>query len=426
MNYEILLKGLQEAGKNPFSFVAYVLIIVSWTASLLYSKKLNIISKSLKDIPENQRLSALKLEYNIRPKGGLTSFQFLEYEKRKYFLIAFILTLVAVIIFIGLSTYKSVIALQSNIEQRTIKLAFDMYAKGTTSEDNKKWESAIQNLEASVAEYPTYIAYMTLTDMYDNIGDSRKALNSSVRAMQIEPANPKPYMNIGMYYSDLDNFDSARYYLEKSLSVFRESKKQDDEFLVLNLGNLGNLYSDRAEIEMDSVKKANLLKIATKTYFEPALNLKSSIQKAKYLGKILGNAGNSYRILGNYERSHDLIQEAISVKEDLLHKSDAYKSLGFAYLNWAELNFAKQDYTLSKEYCEKALEIFSHAEFPLGIGYSLMELGDVLEKTDKMTEAKDHWEKANRIFVRSGLDFYSKITRGRLNRVNGLAKLTTQ
>lgn len=410
MNYEILLAGLGQAAKSPLAFVAYILIIVSWTTNYLHAKKLKIIASKLNLLPESQRLEALKLEYNLRPKKGLNSEQFLKSEKRKYFLIAFIISAIGILVFLGLSTYKSLEVLKSNVQQQTMELAFTTFIKGTaTAEDNKRWESAITQIESAVTLHPTYGAYINLANMYDEIGNSQAALNASIKAMELKPENPSPYMKIGMYYSDLDNFDSAKYYLEKSLIIFEKSKISDNEFYVSILGNLGNLYSDKAEATEDNLQKKHYAEIATSQYFDKALKLKGQLQPGKYLAMLLGNAGNSYRVLGDISKAEALLNESVALKENLLHKTKEYNSLGYGYLYSGDIYLEKKDFKKANEFYSKVHEIFFNYGYPIGIGLALFGQGNILFELKKSKDALSLFEKAKRIFVEKDLPSYIKL-----------------
>ncbi len=418
MDYQILLHGLEQAAKSPLAFIAYILIIISWTAKYLYTKKLKIISDKLNLLPENQRLKALELVYNFRPKKGLSSSEYLINEKRKYFLIAFIMSTIAILVFLGLSTYKTIQVLKSNVQQQTMDMAFTTFIKGTvTFEDNKRLGSAISQIENSVTLYPTYGAYINLANMYDEIGNSQSALNASIKAMQLKPDNPSPYMKIGLYYSDLDNFDSAKYYLEKALYIFEKSKISDNDFYVSVLGNLGNLYSDKAENTDDSLKKRTYAKIATSQYFEKALKLKGQIAGGKYLAMLLGNAGNAYRVLGNIDKATALLNESVILKENLLYKTQEYVSLGYGYLSSGDIYLEKKNLSDSEEFYNKAYNIFLNNGYPIGIGLALVGQGNVCLKQNMTKDAKLFFDRAKRIFVENDLPTYIKLVDSRIDQI---------
>jgi tetratricopeptide (TPR) repeat protein len=368
MNYSILLKGLSEASKTPYAFVAYALIILSWTANILLTGRLRIISKNLKQLPEQQRIQALALEYNLRPKGGLSSAEYLRNEKRKYFLIAFVITVVAMLLLFTLSISKSIYALKNSVQQKTLDLAFTTFIRGTTSADSKRWESTITDMQNSVSMYPSYGGYINLAYAYDYVGDSKAALYASKKAMDLNPTNPSPYMKIGTYYSDLDEFDSAKYYLTRCLVVFDSAKLNDNEFLVSILGNLGDLYADKADAESDSLKKLEYATKALKDYFEKALELESSITGTKYLAMILGNAANAYRIVGNFNKAKALLAQSVELKEELLHKTDEYNSLGYGYLYSGDIYLATKDLSTSIKYYMKQKQFSIKQHFPSELG----------------------------------------------------------
>ena len=63
MEFEFFTQGLSEVAKSPLALVAYCLVIVGWFTIAIKESRFKTISKNLEQIPENQRLDAMKLEY---------------------------------------------------------------------------------------------------------------------------------------------------------------------------------------------------------------------------------------------------------------------------------------------------------------------------------------------------------------------------
>ena len=84
MEIEILLQGLSSAAKSPLAFVAYCIVVLGWAAIAYKDSRFRMIAKKLELLPENQRLEAMKLEYGLEPRDGLTPESYLSLKKKNY------------------------------------------------------------------------------------------------------------------------------------------------------------------------------------------------------------------------------------------------------------------------------------------------------------------------------------------------------
>jgi hypothetical protein len=72
--------------------VGYLAVVASWLILGLQDRKLGQIVRALKDLPENQRLDALRLSFQANPRSGISSEQWLKSKRYTYLLVAFVVT----------------------------------------------------------------------------------------------------------------------------------------------------------------------------------------------------------------------------------------------------------------------------------------------------------------------------------------------
>lgn len=80
-----------------------------------------------------------------------------------------------------------------------------------------------------------YRAYISLAILYEEKGLVEDAIKAYEKAMEIEPANPEAYFELGRIYFNLKSYEKARFYLEKHI-------------------NLGGLNQEKAKKLLDSLK----------------------------------------------------------------------------------------------------------------------------------------------------------------------------
>lgn len=118
---DFLLKALSAipaAASHPFSFVAYLFLILAWVVAGRRIKRNKQLLENLEKLPEKDRLSALKAEMGtVSVKTGMTPSEYLSHERQKYIFIAF-LSLIAV----GLIIFSIAFTQVSKIEKSNAEL----------------------------------------------------------------------------------------------------------------------------------------------------------------------------------------------------------------------------------------------------------------------------------------------------------------
>lgn len=99
-------EGLKTVAGHPLALVGYVCLLAAWVFTVFRRSKLHSIEKLIKDLPEAERAEVLKHELSVLPREGITAQEWLEDRKRNQLFVAFIATLVVVLLIVALALYR--------------------------------------------------------------------------------------------------------------------------------------------------------------------------------------------------------------------------------------------------------------------------------------------------------------------------------
>jgi tetratricopeptide (TPR) repeat protein len=405
VDIDLLLKGIVEAGKEPLAFVAYIVLVLCMFSVAWKESRIKNIRDALKDLPEDQRLDALKLEYNLEPRDGMDVASFLVLQKRKYYLILGLASLALVLIIGSLGVYRYIQLDKINTVNETMKMAYDALARGTTTADDNRFNNAIGRMEESIKLHPSYQGYMLLSDIYDEAGNSEGALAASRQAAAIDPGNPTPEMNIGMYQKDLGNLDEAEKHLRSAMAKFEAMKRTDAEFKVALLVNLGNVFYERADAARGE-ERAKHARIALEDFYAPALALFGEVRTESFKANALGNIANNYRILGKFKEAEYYMLQSIAKKEAIYSTDPANRSLGIGHFNLADVYLKQNNLRSAAEQIDLASRIFEKFDFPIGKGSVLMASAELDLRERRFDSARSKLDRARKIFIENNLKTY--------------------
>lgn len=408
MDIDVLVKGLSEAAKSPLSYVAYMFIVIAWAAITWKESRIKNITNALSLLPEEKRLEALKLEYKLIPKSGLSSSEFLKHERKRYYFLAFAISVIAMLIVATLGIYRSIELGKHKVVGETMNIAYQTFIRGTTTADDNRFATAIGKIEESVKISPTYSGYVNLADIYEEVGEVDKAIWASQQAALIDPANPSPENMIGALLKDKGNLDDAESHLLRAMSLFDAAKRKDDEFKVTILVNTGNVYYERAETAKQEADKIRYAETAIKKYYEPALVLRGSLQNKRFLANLLGNAANSYRIIGAFAKAEELAFQSIALKETLTKSSPLWNSLGIGYFNLGDIYLKQGNLDSAQMYFDKSEDIFNSSRSSVGMGSTYLAKAELAKIKGDFAAARKNAESARSIFASGNLGLYEK------------------
>lgn len=408
MDIELLLKGVGEVAKSPLSFVAYAIVAIAWAAIAWKEARIKNITKTLALLPEDKRLKALELEYKLIPKNGLSSQEFLTHERRKYYFLAFGISMFAVLVIATLAIYRYIQIDRINVAGETMKIAYQAFARSTTTADDNRFMNAIGKLEESVIINPTYSGYANLADIYEEVKEVDRAIWASQKAIELDPTNPSPENMIGMLLKDKGQLDEAEKHLLTAQSLFEQKHLKDDEFQTSILVNTGNVYYEKADATSNSEEKEKYARIAIEKFYKPALLLRGGLQNKSYLANLLGNTANSYRILGNFKKAEELMFQSIALKDSLAKSSPLWNSLGVGYFNLGDIYLKQGAIKDAKKYIQLSADIFKSSENPsaLVLGSVALANAEIARIEGDYDNARSLGESARMIFSAKDLGLY--------------------
>lgn len=228
--------------------------------------------------------------------------------------------------------------------------------------------------------------------------------------------------NAGAVYMDLDNKDSALYYMERGLALKR--KMNDKRSIAASLGNLSQAYerygefdkavalleesikiqeeiNDRKGIAFNAVTAGNLLLKSTKPeraidYFLKAYTISSQIGDLQTRQVAAFKCGNEYYNKGNYQAAADYIY-VYSQLRDTLYAAEKNKSMTEMRVRYESdkqeqvLKMLNQENKLKALELEKALTDRYRKEQELQLLAKEKDLQQMkLEKTEMDVAARKH------------------------------------
>ncbi|MFN3916918.1 MAG: SpoIIE family protein phosphatase [Flavobacteriales bacterium] len=170
--------------------------------------------------------------------------------------------------------------------------------------------------------------------------------------------NPKQlpglYGNIGMLYSDIQNFDKAIYYLELAISMNNENKGDSFED-IKPLNVLGIIYKHKGEF------------LRSKKYYHVALSLAEEAGD-KYLrdrGDIHTNLAELERMLGNKKQEFYHLEKSL----ELYQKTKNKDGMSTAKIGLAKYYAEQNNIPLAEKFIKEAKEL--SVEFDVSMRYKM-------------------------------------------------------
>jgi hypothetical protein len=107
------LKALPTVASSPLAFIGYLIVVIAWVVTSIMSRRSSQLFKAIKDLPEKDKLAAIKLEYKTIPRAGVTAKEWLQAKSATYNLIRFGALVVVLLVVIGLAAYLASMALNA-------------------------------------------------------------------------------------------------------------------------------------------------------------------------------------------------------------------------------------------------------------------------------------------------------------------------
>ncbi len=303
------------------------------------------------------------------------------------------------------------------ILNKNIKLHHKRIAKiyvnlGNIYRKTSRFKEAIEKVEKGLAIYKEYAlenqaesiwALAQLGHIHKGVGDYKKAAQILKEANDLyEKHYPDRYSDISWVKARLANvywesgaYKEASSILEETLSVYRNHIPQDHEGIIWALTHLAGVYMD-----FGFAQKA-------KDLLEEGLDMsRTKLDKDRPdSGGIIGFLGNAYRMLGNFEKAEAYLKQSI----DYYTKISLESSTEHVFLGWSKgllgcVYRDMSDFEKAEELLQFNLTLYqkiygdNHPE----TGRTVVDLGQVYLKKDKLDVAENYFLRALQIFQPAG------------------------
>ncbi len=245
MPVQSFLSELREVANSPYAWAAYVVLVTAWAIVAVNSRRL----RAIKDIPAKERADVLKKEYLTKPHSGLSGEQWIRTAKHRYVFIAFLATLITIVIITG-------VALQRSREERV--------RQGTQESVPSSPKSIIpsSNSESSlpIVQHPLAVEAKPLGSMDASKSDKAHAFKEFValRVLHLieqgRSINPDAAVAIDEYAAWVadckrfaEEFDAKMMTEYNKTSGFRHKFKDDSEWMA-KAKNSSTLIKEKVRI----------------------------------------------------------------------------------------------------------------------------------------------------------------------------------
>ena len=184
------------------------------------------------------------------------------------------------------------------------------------------------------------------------------------------------YNNLGVICRMLGRMEQALDYLERALSIYRESGNRSGEARTLN--DLGRVYS-----ELGNRDRA-------RSDYESALRIYQEQGDRQGEGSALNNLGWVFVVLGQDKRAREHYEQALAIYREMgdrLGEAATLNNLGRVYEDLGQREEARRHY-------EQALKIFREERDRKGEAWSLNNLGKTYRKLGQFEQALEYLHQA--------------------------------
>lgn len=151
------------------------------------------------------------------------------------------------------------------------------------------------------------------------------------------------YLNLGVCFNDLGEYDKALDFLFKSAAIEKLAKGNNHESLSKIYINIGNTYAFKNDFKSALV------------FFQDAIEMLDQSQKTFLLAKLYNNLGLIYDIQNNYDMALDYHIKALEIRKELL--PELHPDIARSFNNIGNIYGELKEYEKAIEYYNKALRI---------------------------------------------------------------------
>jgi len=238
-----------------------------------------------------------------------------------------------------------------------------------------------------------------------------RAVNLS-KKIDYKNGTAKAYSILGIYYTNLGDFDKAIEYLDNASDLFKKLGIKDME--VATLGNMGNIHCYRGDYEKGleaflnaldvmyelgdqswiATAKNNIGSVYTlleedsiaMIYYNEALSIYKEIEDENGMSLALGNIGNVYNAQEKHELAIEYYLQAVALDE----KTGNIQQLGLNYTNLGTAYGDLEDNENAIFYFEKAIDVFNELGNKTRLSITYLTLSNYYNKLENYIDARKY------------------------------------
>ena len=268
----------------------------------------------------------------------------------------------------------------------------ELYLRGLNSLNAGELEQAFNYTTLAVKQDDSFIlARLQLADVQYKQGDSETAL-TTLDALQSDPHYAQVALSAQILRGDI--LDTAGRYPE-AIAIYEnliaESQHRNPKKILAAKYNLS--YALTATLEYQSaLKQLDDIIQALQDQSDPGL-LADALQKK----------GSVLLQIGQTAEARQLANQSYQLYQDLADSMGA----GKASILMARISNHESDYEQAEVFLRQAIEVYRHAEYPLGVGATLNELIYILLVNGKFTSAWEHMVEMQEIALK--IDYFAML-----------------
>jgi hypothetical protein len=97
------LKALPTIASSPLAFIGYTLVVAAWLLAYARTKRFGLLMSKIKQVPTADRADIIRNEFNTVLPSSIDAEQWLRAQRQKYFLVAFVVSVISATSIIGFS-----------------------------------------------------------------------------------------------------------------------------------------------------------------------------------------------------------------------------------------------------------------------------------------------------------------------------------
>lgn len=196
---------------------------------------------------------------------------------------------------------------------------------------------------------------------------------------------------LGNVYKELENYESAKNSLEKSLILLKQHFPENHINIAENLTYLGNIYAYSRDYE----RAIEFLERSISIYNRNSVHNQIKVARAlAYLGYI-------HRRLGNYEKARSLLERSLLIYKQYYPNNHVKIAQILGYLG--ALTKSLGHYEKARDLIEQTLQIYkvNYSQDHVDIAWSLTHLGNIYMYLGDFEKAKYHLEQSIKIYEKN-------------------------